>query len=102
MQGRRALSEVFGGHQKGTYSSPGLLWHVAGGQGQHALDAQVQANWYVGEPEGLFIVASEQVQGVVPAIPTATNIAMQQGQGHRRGTWTAVGETARPPSYKGQ
>ena len=27
---------------------------------------------------------------------------MQQGQGHRRGAWTAVGETARQRWYKGQ
>ena len=102
MQGCRALSEIFGRHQIGPYRGAGLLWQVAGGQSQQSLDAHIQANGRLGEPEGLFVVASQQVQGIVPAIPGASDIAMHQGQGHGRGAWTAIGEAAHQRWHKGQ
>src|SRR5262249_4292372 len=37
-----------------------------------------------------------------PAIPSASDIAMQQGQGHGRGAWTVVGDAARQRWYKGE
>src|SRR5262245_61117230 len=102
MQGCCPLSEVFGGYEIGPYSGAGLLWDVAGSQRQQALDAHVQANGRLGEPEGLFVISSHQVQGIVPAIPSASDIAMQQGQGHGRSAWTVVGEAARQRWHKGE
>src|SRR5262249_39051397 len=102
MQGCRTLPEVISRHQIGSYSVAGLFWDVAGGEGQHALNAHVQAAGSLGSPESVFKVPPKQIKGVAPAVPTASDVAMQQGEGRRGAAWTVVGDAARQWWHKGQ
>ena len=102
MQGGSALTQIFSGYQIGPYSAAGLLWDVRIGQGQQALHGHIEGQGDLCVAEGLLVVSSQQVHGIVPAVAGTAYIAMEQGYSHGRGAWAAIGEAASQGWHKRQ